>query len=158
MKEARVTLRKRKFEREEKLEALKKSYRDETRRNYQASQEYQAILSTLEPKTSRQLRPLTNRDLIVIEEEKSPKHLNITSRSRRASTVMKPLQFMKRSQTLARISQGDDVRGSIKTAGDILESSRRTSVLAPNIFMAGGKLAKAPTKHSERRTSKLVHK
>ena len=159
MKEARVTLRKRKFEREEKLEALKKSYCDETRRNYQASQEYQAILSTLEPKTSRHLKPLTNRDLIVIEEEKSPKHLNITSRSRRASTVMKPLQFMKRSQTLARSSQGEDVRGSsLKTAGDILLSSRRTSVLAPNIFMAGGKLAKAPTKHSERRTSKLVHK
>ena len=71
---------------------------------------------------------------------------------------MKPLQFMKRSQTLTRISKGEDVRGSIKTAGDMLQSSRRTSLLAPNIFMAGGKLAKATTKHSERRTSKLVHK
>ncbi len=115
-----MVLRKRKFEREEKLEALKKSYRDETRRNYQASQEYQAILSTIEPKTSRQLKPLTNRDLLVIEEEKSPKHVNIAISSRRASTLMKPLQFMKRSQTLARISQVEDVRGSLKTAGDIL--------------------------------------
>jgi hypothetical protein len=34
VKEARIILRKRKFEREEKLETLKKSYRDETRRNY----------------------------------------------------------------------------------------------------------------------------
>jgi hypothetical protein len=88
VKEARIALRKRKFERDLKLESLQKSYRDETRRNYQASQEYQAILSTMEPKTSRQLRPLTNKDLIVIEEEKSPKH---ASTSRRASTVMRPL-------------------------------------------------------------------
>lgn len=114
MKEARIVLRKRKFERDLKLEGLQKSYRDETRRNYQASQEYQAILSKMEPKTSRQLRPLTNRDLIVIDEEKSPKH---ASASRRASTVMRPLQFMKRSHTLTRIS---DLRSSLKTPGDSL--------------------------------------